>query len=588
MFKYFFDVCIGGSADDMHDAMMSPAGIVGITLESLFLVGFSFLACHFDGEKKESYKKKIAAAWPYFRDVMKGVKNAYKGWRSVVVALSLMGVAGMSVLTIPVGVALGVLAALNRYFMRSITEARKSMMVNNTELLINLKKFTSLTAEEAAVYLKNNPIQAQTNKDRYLGFASSAVGGFVDGLYLYVGVLSLSALAPPLMFAMVSLCAFYTLACIITRLYEEYDFQLRLQITQTKCHLVIYTKQLQTTYAQLKLLEKKEHKSSEDLLEIKSLKTELCSLIGQFDEKRRLLAHQTSRTYFSACLLGLKNGLYAYGALSSVLFLISAFLVMGGVSFPPLAIAIIVSLGLVFIASFVIHSVVANYKHNKEKEKAECEEHYPELLEMKQHLEQHPEETPSLTTDELNQLFKEGLSVKPAPQYFFQEWFEVFRSFFSGLGKGQKFVDFAGNPLQEAGADGHYQDSPVMYVLGALSALLFGAILALRALARGLGRPFLGQANDLPSAVIEHPVKNETAIDQKTDPLTKNHEPIKTKVQGESIQGDKRTDSLKSSSSHASLHGFFKEKPTSLRRSKSENALSSLDTQHRNTIVGLG
>lgn len=583
MFKYFFDVYLGGSADKMHDLMLSPAGIVGITLESVFLVGFSLLACHFDKEEKDNYKKWIADAWPYFRDVMKGLKNAYKGWRSAVVALGLLGVVNVTYLMAPVGMILGVLAAANRYLMRSITETRKGMMDHNAKLLTTLKKLNSLTAEEAKILLKKTPIQAQTDKARYLGFLGSAIGGAIDGLYLYVGVLTLSALSSPLLIAMASICAFYTLACIVTRIYEEYEYQLKLKVSQTKCHLVIYTKQIQTTYAQLLLLEEKSDKTPDDVLQIQIIKKELAGLIEQFEIQRRLLQQQTSRSYFSAALLGMKNGLYAYGALSSVLFLISSFLVMGSVSFPPAVIAVVVCLGLLFIAGFVTYSIVKNYQHNKNKETPENEQTYQQLLAMKEHIEEPC--VALLNTEQLDDSLKAGLNVKEAPVSFFQEWFEVFRSLFSGLSKGQKFVDFAGNPLQETGADGHYHDTPVMYVLGTLSALLFGFILALRALARGFGRPALGADNDLPAAVTPPPIDKST-IDEPATQNLEYKELAKTQELGESIQNYKRNDSPEKSGSLLSLFGMFKEKTSAtLSRARSENDLTNLVGS--DTVVGL-
>lgn len=593
MFKYFFDVFLAGSADEMHDVVSTPAAIIGIALESLFLVGFSFLACHFDGEAKGTYKKMLADAWPYFRDVMKGLKNAYKGWRSVVATIALLGIAGMNALIIPVGVGLGVIAAANRYFMRSITEARKAMMVENTKLLVNLMKITSQTTEEAQLYLKTNPILAQTRRARYLGFASAGIGGLIDGLYLYAGALTLTALAPPLLATLAIFCALYSLGCVITRLYEEYDFQLRLMITQTKCHLVSLTKQLQTHYAELLVLESKTQKTAPEVAEIVRLKRHLCGLVDEFDKQKRLLEQQTSRSYYSAALLGLKNGLYAYGAISSVLFLVAVFMTLAGVAFPPAVVAAVVLSGLVFVIGFMAHSFMAKREHlASQKQQDEQAVHYKELFEVKKHLAEKPQETAVFSNQQLCDSLKEGLAVKPAQQYFYQEWFEVIRSLFSGLGKGQKFSDFAGNSLQETDQDGHYQDTPILYVLGALNALFFGLVLGLRALARGLGRPILGQTSDLTSAVAEPEKKTEPpAGDAPSVP-----EPVEGMtsqgVSGESGQETLRPDSLKHSVSATNIAGFFSKSPQlgpqkTIPRVHSELRLTDNDLPNDDTIVGL-
>ncbi|MDI1351916.1 MAG: hypothetical protein PSV35_03960, partial [bacterium] len=525
MFKYFFDLSLAGSTDDMHDFMLTPAGIAAIAAESIFMVSFSFLACHFDGEEEDNYKKWIASAWPYFRDVMKGLKNAYKGWRSALMALTLMGGMDVKFLILPVGLVLGVFAAANRFLLRFLVEERKIQMRINNELLLELIKLPSLTHEESKLYLEGkklekNNIQYQTLQYRALAFTGVAVGGFIDGLYLYMGALTLTALAPQLMLAMALVCAFYTVACVITRIYEEYDFQMRLFITQTKCKLVLITKELETSYARLLLLEAKTDKNVNDYLQISHLKDSLHQLIGRFELKRQLLQQQTSRSYLAAVLLGIKNGLYAYSALSSITFLVSAVLLLAGVAFPPSLIIISVFLGLVFLAGFVVHSLVNNYQHHS-AQKDPKERPYYKIIEMKEHLAAKEKQAPLIAAKEFHELVNEGLVINPAPQTFFQEWFEIYRSLFSGLGKGQKFVDFAGNPLQETGDDGHYHDSPVMFALGAVSALFFGLFLSLRALARGLGRPPLGQvalASDIviqPKIITEESNKEQVEVKEQ-------------------------------------------------------------------------
>ena len=500
MFKYFFDVFLGGSADDMHDLMMSPAGIIGIAAESIFLVGFSFLAYHFDKNgTQDKYKKQIANAWPYFRDVMKALKNAFKGWKSTVQLLQLMNVADVRYLTMPIGLTLGILASLNRYYYRALTEQRKKMMAHNTEVLLMLSKCSTLLPSDVPFYLKK--IKRQNWKTRQKGFLLSAAGGAIDGLYLYVGVLALASFSPQLLIPLAALCAFYTIGCIITRLYEEYDYQLKLEITRTKCKLVILSKRLQYDYAQLLALEIQDYKDDYDLERIRALKNELILSIDRFDKTIAKFQRQASHSTFSPILLGIRHGLYAYGSLTSILFFVSIFLGIAGTAFPPALIAAVVFSGLVLILGFAIHAWVANRQHAKAPKNTD-DDSYKELLAMKEHLAQ-PEGGPTLTKEGLNQSLKAGLGVKTEPKYFFHEWFEVIRSLFSGLGKGQKFAGFAGNPLPE--------DSIVMLILGGISALIFGAVLGLRALARGFGRPTVKPADDLSSTVYE----------EKTEPMSR-------------------------------------------------------------------
>ena len=618
MFKYFFDVFLPNSSNDaMHDLMMTPGGIVAMALESLFLVSFSVLATKFDGETGDNYKKMIATAWPYFRDIMKGLKNAYKGWRSAIVAFGLLGAVDVNCLIIPVGVILGIFAAANRFLVRyMVTEPRKLMMGANTRLRDEIKQLLSLTYEESKLYLQE--IQEQDVDTRMFAFLAVGLGGAIDGLYLYVGVLSLAILSSPLLFYMVAMCVFYNVACITTRIYEEYDFQLRLLITQTKCKLELSAKQAETVYAKILALQGKTDKSIEDTLELELLKSDLNYLLTQFDEQRRILRERSTRTYLSATLLGLKNGLYAYGALASILFLAGSILTLSGVVFPPALLVICVSLGLVFITTCIIHSLITNYQHlRKEEAQAELPE---QLVVLRNKIKLNQELDDLAERGVFRQALDEGIAVKASPQSCIQDGSEVGRSIFSGFGKGQKIIGFFGFFLQTQDEQGHYHDTKAMQIFSVFSALLFGIILGLRALARGFGRTPLGQEapvisgaaaerviptglpEDDPDDVELSPLEEKATTPDKPDILTTDMKPApikikntkgisKTKVPGESIQPFKsRTDSRFDSS--RSIFGFFetkaqKEKP-SLHRSESDTSLVSRDFTSGDTILGLG
>ncbi|CEG55590.1 hypothetical protein [Legionella fallonii] len=616
MFKYFFDVFIPNSnSDTMHDFMMTPGGMIAAAAETLFLVGFSVLAVKFDGEKEDNYKKRIADAWPYFRDIIKGLKNAYKGWRSAVVALHLLGIADVNFLIAPVGFVLGILAAANRYWLRSMIEERKVMMTANAELRSEIKKLFTMTEEESKYYL--GQIKYQTDTTRILSYLSVGIGGFIDGLYLYVGVIGLAVLSSPMLSVLAAMSVFYTVACIVTRIYEEYDFQVRLFVTQTKCKLEILAKQIETTYAKLLSLQEQENKNLDDVYEIKLLKAKIFNLLGQFDANREILSQQSNRTYLSAALLGLKNGLYAYGALASGLFLFSTLLALCGVAFPPALLMATAILGILLIGYFVIHSLVMNYCH-LEKENINEARPYNQLVDLKNKMSLSLDVDELLEKDSFHESLNDGLAVDSSPQFFIQEWCEVLRSLFSGFGKGQKFVDFAGNCLQEADEAGHYHDTPLMYVLSLFSALFFGGVLAFRALARGLGRAAPGQE---PSATKEELKKADTSnlnaekdtlsgantLAVSPNPLEKDAKPapvnledtdkaeFQTRAEGESISAEKTaTDSRSTSNtfSNRSLVGFFETKNNTIKKRPLHHSASDVDLSSRvisdNTILGLG
>lgn len=524
MFRYVFDMFFADPDDPerMHNLMLTPMAIAAITAEAVFLIGFSVLAACFENEKdkeekdRNPYKVNISAAWPYFRDLTKGLKNSFKGWRSAILALDILTEQDFSYLIMPVGLLLGAAAVANRLWMRSMLEARKTMMSTNSKFLLETKKQTSVYLKEIEKFIRDD-IKYQTNETRNLAYLAVSIGGLIDGLYLYVGVLGLAALSPSTFIIMAIISAIYTVTCIIVRLYEEYDFQQRLIITQTNCRLALYAIALNSSYAELLVYRNLSEQTQYVTNKTSAIENELRILIDLFETNRLLLASQTSRTYFNATLLGIKNGLYAYSALTSIVFLASAIMALTGTAFPSFLLVACVSLGLTMMCGFVAHSLYSNYLY-LHKEPTPEELPYAQIGDIKRALNNKTADCaalPEMRT--FKQSVKAGLVPNPAPQFFFQEWFEVVRSFFSGIGKGQKFVDFAGNFLQEADEHGHYHDTPLMYIFSTCNALLFAVVLGLRALARGLGRTPLGQVDLTENITIEEetmpaPVNTERLI----------------------------------------------------------------------------
>lgn len=528
MFKYFYDVCIGGGSDDMHDFMLTPQGIAGIVIESFCLVSFSVLACHYDnknklkhkkmelsGEKKEGldpYQKNIRDAGPYVRDVMKGLKNAYKGWRSVVATVNLLHVAQLNVLILPLGISLGVLGAINRCLIRQIRDGRKAMGDYNEFLRNDIKRWPFLGSDQEELKIifdvKGGPPRQQEVSERYLGIVYSSFGGFVDALYLYAGALTLTTLAPHLLVVSTVICAIYTMACIVTRVDEEYKYQQKLLISYHKCWLSIRENQIQTLHRSLLKLEQEAEPTAQTIHAIKTKRAQLGVLIGQFDEHFKALQQHYKTDYSSALLLGIKNSLFAYSALSSILFLVSNLAALGGVVLPPLLVVSVVCSGLAFMMAFIGMAMASHYQYTQQK-KNELGA-YQNLLDLKDNLLDL--QVQLLDKDGVNEALEQAGSLTSEPEVDFQNGFEVIRCVFSGLSKGQKFIDFSFNGWQERATDGHYHDTPVMFVLSVLSGLLFSLVLSLRAVARGFGKQPKIESRDVHKVDASHSIPSHRSF----------------------------------------------------------------------------
>lgn len=628
MYKLVFDfLCTDtslNSSDMMHDWMMTPGGIAVSAFEGITLISFSLMANIFSDKDKNAFKRYIAITWPYLRDAMKGMKNAYKGIRGALQAFGTLAGQDLRAMIVPMGVFLGVLSILNRFFLRKyVRDPRKDMMKANAALLVEiqatgerdlhvlssfpeqeqlihyklsyilvgtelyfvdsqgnveriviekldvfLKELACINAEnQKKIRLSERQIQSliQANGGhvpppgldpetckRYLrrikkqethitiaAYVCSGYGGVIDGLYLYMGVLGLSILSSPAFMAMLVVSTFFAILCIGTRIYEEYDFHRRLIASQAKIELTLLGKELEYMFADLQRLsalpcEFIDIETGLSVAEQQTIAVEAFEkTLKAFQAKKAFLHSKIKLSYTSAVLEGFKNGLAAYGAIASVMFASAMIYSLLAVPFPPAFLISCVVAGLVCLIVFVVHSLVTNYRDLHPKAETVNDEQEPLLtdketssVEEKEPFNQGPtleqylrgiksdlSIVRALEPAKIKDAILEGMVVDPSPQFFFQEWFEVVRSFFSGVAKGQKSVDYTLNALQEAGQDGHYHDTPIMLGVAGLSAAVYAVSLGLRAHARGFGRPDISDVKSVkiteaPSTVVAGNLEN--------------------------------------------------------------------------------
>jgi hypothetical protein len=323
---------------------------------------------------------------------------------------------------------------------------------------------------------------------------SSMFAGMVDSLYLYVGVLSLCALVWPALVVMTAFCAVYSIGCVLSRMYEEYNYQRKLMVTHAKIELALYTREhatgMQTCFARLHEISKllaSGFESAELLAEQHNLAKYITDKINVFSEKRAHLQSLMTLSYPEAFMAGVINGLAAYRALASAMFAFATVFFLASTAFPPALLITCISIGMALLLGFIAHSIINNYWHRARQ--AEDKQPYERLSHVLQVLKDvKVNQIDEISAEEVKQVICLGSEVVSTPKYYYEEWFEVIRSYFSGPAKGSKFIDYTLNPLQVADSHGHYHDTPVMIGLTVVSSFVYSLGLAIRALARGFGR----------------------------------------------------------------------------------------------------
>lgn len=493
MVKYCFDLMYTNSSlsssDKLHDWMTTPEGMAAAAAESMTIIGFSIVANYFDKKDKnaKAFQRYMAVVWPYCRDALKGMKNAYKGVRSTLQVSSMLSGQSLNHLIVPTGVALGAIAVLNRMWMRNMRNKRKELQSENGKLLKEIQEKAFLDEKEAQDYIDKIGRQSSSLQERAL--LSSAYAGVVDGLYLYMGAMGFAALSPPVFTAMSVFCVMFTFACIATRIYEEYDYQRKLRATEVNVELAVCGKQLDELFFRLQELSERRSQPNLSSTAIAEIEAEQAQIIDAFDQKleafvvkRCELVSLNSLSNASAILAGMQNGLAAYSAIMSSVYAVATVNAMFLAPLPPVFLVGAILAGTASLIAFALHS----FHKNASMANTIKDDPPANLGQLLNAVKEDREIVKNLDSDMYNTAMEEGLRLGETPQHFTQEWLEVVRSLFSGVAKGQKTVDYTFNSLQEPDEQGHYHDTPVMHVLTLINSCVFALGLSLRALARGL------------------------------------------------------------------------------------------------------
>ena len=445
------------------------------------------------------FKKYLLLVWPYARDVFKGMKNSYKGLRSLINMTDLLGGQNLSFMLVPFALCLGALAVCNRLWYRQMKERRKAADDENKLIRKEILAKKSMTEEEAKRF--GARIQrAQGRAERNKGMVSAFYTGFVEGLYLYLGVFALAPLTGPFFVAICALSLTYVLASIPARMYEEYFYQKKLDISVAEVELALSIRVLKTKIERYEQLHARmgggdvlTNEESEEYVNCFANTQYGGTARIQFIKDRKKLEKLSKLSDVRALLHGLRDGLTAYGVVASFLFAIATILLLASVAFPPALLVAGVVLGMVCLIGFTVHSFLIHRKHREEKPLAQSIKEMDHILNQTSELykevkaaEATEKQHQAQPEQSIGELFEEkGLTVDPSPQYFFQEWFEILRSFLSGLGKGSKSTDFTLNHMQKVGTDGHWHSTLTMVLIGIGIQLLYVVGLASRAFARG-------------------------------------------------------------------------------------------------------
>ncbi|MDP3562302.1 MAG: hypothetical protein Q8R83_09025 [Legionellaceae bacterium] len=353
----------------------------------------------------------------------------------------------------------------------------------------------------------------------------------IDALYFYMGVLFVAMFSPHLFIAMLAMSSLLFTVCMISRIYEEYDFQRKLKITclnvliaasdtesrlldwefdKLQQNMLLQTEEPLDELAAAKILERQ----LLDKLAAANILEKLYKQIEIHQDLQNQLEAKTVLSFRMLLIEALKSGLAFQGVISSLMFLIMAIMVLNATPCPPVFVFAFLSVALAcFILSFAQY--VISYQHYIKTLTAERDlREDGNLL----HATWKTEYAKAFAADDLilqrrillnAKAAVENHRIKPIQKFDLLGWWEVWRLFNSGIVKTEK--TFGEITLHRSAPD----ESWIMLVVSLIFAVMMGVMFALRTIQKMFGESekkvvVLEKFDDVSFPVVDEAARDES------------------------------------------------------------------------------
>ena len=338
--------------------------------------------------------------------------------------------------------------------------------------------------------LKSVKAQAVSWYWRTLYLVLKAFNGLIDSLYLFIGIITLSTLGTQTFFYAAVISIFYCAVCIATRAYEEYEQQNRLIMSELALNLTQEAMKLKYHFFELHEISKEiadRPPSSSD----RDLALRQGAQIGALDQHLSLfktihtnLQQRAILSPLFTILRGAQNGISAYGAILSFAFSTSIICMLVGGTISPVFVIGCIASG---IPCLLISVLASWYQHRPDRRTETIKDNQAVIDNLNELMEAVKTGGNRIVRDQ-KLLAERHIETATSPQEptvrLIVDVMEVFRSFFSSIGKGKKETDFILNGYQEPDHLGHVQDTPFMTPFICAFSVLSCLVFTLRAYAK--------------------------------------------------------------------------------------------------------
>ena len=478
------------SVDAMHEWMKTNTGITTVIIESTVLATLSTLGNLFTENDPALYQKNIFFTWKYSRELIQAARNAFKAIRTTILTTDMTV---LKAIILPCSMIFGSLYVISRMCFLEIQKSRNNMIKTNDSANQNLLAILGLQDIDDAVIHSLNNATPQTIPWywRNLYLLLKAFNGLIDSLYLFIGIITLTTLGTQTFFYATVISIFYCAVCIATRAYEEYEQQNRLMMSELSLNL---TKEaIRLKYHFFKLHQLSVHSATHHDVTI-GLSREQAQKIDALEKCeasfKTIHTHLQQRAILSplfTILHGAQNGISAYGAILSFAFSTSIICMLVGGTISPVFVIGCIASGI----PCLLVSVLASWYQHRPDRRTQIIDDNQIVINSLHSFIQRVKYNPQVLTErarlEAGRDIEKAIPPQEPTVRLIAYVMEMFRSFFSAIGKGKKETDFFLNGFQEPDHLGHVQDTACMMPFICAFSVLNCLVFTLRAYAKYFG-----------------------------------------------------------------------------------------------------
>jgi hypothetical protein len=317
---------------------------------------------------------------------------------------------------------------------------------------------------------------------------AAAFGGLANGVYLFMGLISLVPLSTPILFIVTGFSVFASLACILTNLHEEHDYQNLHVMSTQKVEIALAAKELELKLAEYHKIffsssaPEAEHVDTASI--ISDEKEQVAAALDRAHQKLMDAHDELCKTGLvsidDAYLTGLRNGLAACSSIVCGVFASSvlSYLLLGA-ALPQLFILASVILAI-YILTVSVEDEVNRYEADNEYRDGHFHYQTRDLEGFITHNKDQPLKS-LFAAYEANNIadFTPGVDPRNHPK---RTYFELLRAWLSGLMKGPKYLDLLLTAFEEPGH--HEHEASWLPILSLPFAALFSSAWSGRGLAK--------------------------------------------------------------------------------------------------------